>query len=465
MICPNCNSNIQNRRICYKCGVDSFLFRKTNKASDALYNQALAQVKINDLTGAIETLEKSILFNKGNITARNLLGLVHYEVGHLGDALKHWVISTSYVKEKNVALEYLNIVQNSGRALEKYNDSIKMYNQALEYMQQKSDDMALIQLKKAIEINPKFINALNLLAFCYLLQKERDKALVMVDKVLSLDTNNQVALRYYQEIQGRARPDPQPIPRAKKSAGSSKDGGHAYAHLTPKSKKSFGGTFHLAEILSFCIGALIAVAIMYILVMPGMIDVRDREISSLEARLITTEERYLEARREDDDAKQELEQELTLLREQNHRLEMEWIQQYKIQRLTSAQSLFATGDLEGAVNLLYETDFSELSAEYVGAANELREELYPRAARMFYERGVGFYNAQNLTSARADFLRSQQFDDQDTHTENVLFHLGSIAEQQQNTTLARQYYEQLLVDFPASGRVNNIRWRLNNLNQ
>ena len=464
MICPNCNSNVQNRRICYNCGVDNFLFRKTSKVSDALYNQALKQVKINDLSGAIETLEKSILFNKGNIVARNLLGLVHFEVGHLGEALKHWVISTSYVREKNAASEYLNTVQNSGRTLEKYNDSIKMYNQALDYMVQKSDDMALIQLKKAIEINPKFIDALNLLAFCYMLQKERDKALAVVDKVLTLDTNNQIALRYYQEIQNKPRPEPQLMQRSKKAANQHKDGGHAYAHLTPKSKKSFGETFHLSEILSFCIGSLIAVAIMYILVIPGMIDVRDREITSLETRLITIEERYLEARLEDDDTITELEEEITLLRERNHRLEMEWMQQYKIQRLTSAQSLYATGDLEGAVTLLYETDFSELSADYVGLANTLMEDLFPRAARMFYERGVGFYNAQNLGNARADFLLSQQFDEHRTYTENVLFYLGSIAEQQQNTTMAIQYYEQLLVDFPNTWRANNIRWRLNNLN-
>ena len=48
---------------------------------------------MRDLSGAIETLKVSLMINKYNINARNLLGLIYCEMGEVVEALSQWVMS------------------------------------------------------------------------------------------------------------------------------------------------------------------------------------------------------------------------------------------------------------------------------------------------------------------------------------------------------------------------------------
>ena len=44
--------------------------------SNYWYNDGLGKARIRDLSGAITSLRKSLQYNRENVTARNLLGLV-----------------------------------------------------------------------------------------------------------------------------------------------------------------------------------------------------------------------------------------------------------------------------------------------------------------------------------------------------------------------------------------------------
>jgi len=132
MKCPNCTKVNVINNVCPSCGVDAVLFQRTSILSCNLYNKGLTLAKQRDLSGAISVLNKSIEFNKNNIMARNLLGLVYFEIGYIGDALRHWVISSSQVKENNDAIEYIDRLQKHSRQLEQLGDAVKIYNQALD---------------------------------------------------------------------------------------------------------------------------------------------------------------------------------------------------------------------------------------------------------------------------------------------------------------------------------------------
>ena len=49
--------------------------------SNYWYNDGLRKAQIRDLSGAIDLLKRSLKFNKLNVQARNLLGLVYVETG------------------------------------------------------------------------------------------------------------------------------------------------------------------------------------------------------------------------------------------------------------------------------------------------------------------------------------------------------------------------------------------------
>ena len=57
-------------------------------ASNEYYNDALAKASVRDLSGAIESLKTSLKFNKLNIDARNLLGLIYFEMGEVVEVEK-----------------------------------------------------------------------------------------------------------------------------------------------------------------------------------------------------------------------------------------------------------------------------------------------------------------------------------------------------------------------------------------
>ena len=89
---------------------------------------------------------RSLKFNKENIDARNLLGLCYYETGEVVSALCEWVISKNLQPEDNLADYYITKLQNNKNRLDTINQTIRKYNQSIEYCRQDNEDMAVIQL-------------------------------------------------------------------------------------------------------------------------------------------------------------------------------------------------------------------------------------------------------------------------------------------------------------------------------
>ena len=92
-----------DRRHCQACGRDVSLYRRIVRTSNTYYNVGLEKAKVRDLSGAAVYLKKSLDLYKKNTDARNLLGLVYYELGETVDALAEWVISKNLQPEDNLA--------------------------------------------------------------------------------------------------------------------------------------------------------------------------------------------------------------------------------------------------------------------------------------------------------------------------------------------------------------------------
>ena len=185
--------------------IDSRVYTKILHTSNAWYNEALSRAKVRDLSGAAECLRKSLRYNKQNINARNLLGLVYFEMGETVSALREWVISKNFQSENNIAGEYLGEIQKNRARLESINQTIKKYNQALLYCQQDSKDLAVIQLKKVLSLNPKMVKGHQLLALLYLEEGNLEQAAKALKNAEKIDANNLTTLRYKNEIQERTK--------------------------------------------------------------------------------------------------------------------------------------------------------------------------------------------------------------------------------------------------------------------
>ncbi|MCL2852600.1 MAG: hypothetical protein FWE20_06160 [Defluviitaleaceae bacterium] len=463
MKCPNCTKVNVINNVCPTCGVDAVLFQQTSIISCNLYNKGLAQAKLRDMSGAMALLNKSIEFNKNNIMARNLLGLVYFEVGYIGDALRHWVISSSQIRENNDAAGYIDRLQKNSRQLEQLSDAVKMYNNALDYLRQKADDMAIIQLRKALEINPVFIDALNLLSFCYLIQKDKVSAAALVEKVLALDINNAVALRYYQELYpAKIRPEPKKITKLQAGAPlqSSKSG-------DPRSKRLFGESFHLTEILSFLIGLIVAFALLYILVMPGAVAASRSELASLRQSLNEIETQFQIESEESANQIADQAERIRHLETENQSLSTQAQLRGRVDVIVSAGAHRDAGEVGEAALLLGSLgdDLGDLPDDARNTAESLMMEVYPLASRQFWEEGVTEYNLGNFTEALQLLDLSIRFGAPNLNFyDSVLFYRGSIAEHRNDTQLAIQYYQRIVTEYRGSAYLQEAQNRFRNLN-
>ena len=136
MICYNCGNKVPIRnRECDYCGEDLRVLQRAYRISNSYYNIGLSKTKVRDLTGAVFILKKSLEINKRNTDARDLLGLIYFEMGETVAAISEWVISKHLDQNSKRSESYLDRVQSNPNKLDVLSRSIKNYNAGLNLVQ------------------------------------------------------------------------------------------------------------------------------------------------------------------------------------------------------------------------------------------------------------------------------------------------------------------------------------------
>lgn len=177
------------------------VIQKALRLSDLYYNEGLKKANVRDLSGAITMLKNSLRFNKGNTNARNLLGLIYNEMGDTATALSEWVISRHFQEEENEAEYYLSHFQSNPTRLNKANQIVKKYNFALKSLRSDGDDIAMIQLKKIINLCPHHVKALQLLGLLHIKNEKYAEARKFLISAKEVDICNTLTLYYLEELQ------------------------------------------------------------------------------------------------------------------------------------------------------------------------------------------------------------------------------------------------------------------------
>lgn len=289
MKCYNCGADLSEVSFCTNCKRDVSLYKKIVYRSNALYNDGLDRARVRDLSGAVKSLKQSLSLYKYNMDARNLLGLIYYEMGEIADASVQWVISSNYVDEGNMASEYIRMIQEDQAGFEDLRKSIGDYNGALKLCQQGNVDLAQMRVKNCIKKNPGHIRAHLLFALILINYSQYDKAERELSKCLSIDRTNTLALKYMDLVQNTLDPED-----GDRKGSSKKDDetiryveGNELIIQPTKVPDSRSGSF--GTIFNILIGLILGLAVMYFLVLPTKVNqVRDEvkeNIESLQASL------------------------------------------------------------------------------------------------------------------------------------------------------------------------------------
>ncbi len=454
MICPNCGSNMSDKKKrCERCGTDMTIYRKIYRASNGYYNNGLARAKVRDLSGAIISLKSSLELNKKNTNARNLLGLIYYEMGETVAALSEWVISRHFQPADNDAEEYINKVQSNPTKLDALNQAIKRYNTALTLAKQGSDDLSIIQLKKVVSLNPHFIRAYHLLALLHMKQKENEKAKKFLYKAAKIDVSNTTTLRYLKELE---------IPE-----GSGKD-----LDSNPEAERSATGAImpissyredkpNIMVFVNLVIGIIIGIAVTAFLIVPTIEkrqatgpNTENVDYSTSLAKIEEQEDTIITLQND----KTQLEQQVETLQAQIDNLSLPENKDGIYDALFEATQLYFTElkksensrDYLAIADLLATIDEAQLENEdAVTLTALLREISYPDAAENHYDTGHDLYSDGKYEEAIKELEKAITFNPQDV---NAIYFTGRAYHRLEDKENAALYYNIVLTEYPDSNR-------------
>ena len=459
MICYQCGCNLSEHDFCTNCGADVALYKKIIYISNRFYNEGLERANVRDLTGAITSLRQSLKFNKNNVEARNLLGLVYFETGEVVAALSEWVISKNLRPRKNIADDYIDMIQTNQNRLDIINQTIKKYNQALTYCNQDSLDLAVIQLKKVLSLNPKFIRAHQLLALLYINSEEWEKAKRELTKCLEIDTNNIATLRYLKEVDEMLVPEEGAKNSSKKQKKTEEIIKYQSGNETIIQSVNVKDGKGVTSLLNLGIGLVIGIAIAFFLILPARIQNAKANIDD-ELRKVS----------EQSDAKtatiDELQQQLEELQEANSNLQQD-LSAYmgtdgtlqSVDSLMKAAGAYLTNPEEITVVADYLDEIDMENSEEEMETSEAFDNLYntllalvgPGIAESYYNDGYEAYRQENYEDDIPNLEKAFKYDATDGE---ALYNLANAYYRIGNEDKARETYLQIIDLFPGTEKAS-----------
>ena len=470
MRCDNCGLQLSEKDFCTSCGADVALYKKIIYTSNYFYNEGLEKAGVRDLSGAVISLRQSLKFNKNHIQARNLLGLVYYEMGEVVKGLGEWVISKNLQAEKNIADDYIDMIQQNPSRLETINQTIKKYNLALGYCQQDSLDLAVILLKKVLSLNPRYVRAHQLLALLYMQAEDWEKAGRELDKCSRIDMCNTTTHRYRKEVDRmlEAADSARTKGGGKKKKASEDVVKYQSGNETiiqPVNNREGKG---VSAALNIGIGITIGVAAACFLILPAKQNT-DTNAAQEELRIVS------EQLDKKTGAIEELEQQISQLTEENDGLKQQ-LSDYAgndgkmevVDGLLNAVSIYMetpdnTERIGQALEKIDSQAVTQVESEYFKTLyQQLLTQAGPSVAESYYKNGMDAYQKEMYEDAIKELTKAAQYDPENG---DIIYNLGNAYRQNGNRTEAIEAYTFVEENFPGTERARRSRSFLRELEE
>lgn len=442
MECYNCGAPLNSAGYCGKCGADVKIYKKILRASNSYYNEGLDRASVRDLSGAIESLKNSLRLNKMNIDARNLLGLVYFEMGETVAALSEWVISKNYQSRDNVASRYLNEIQNNPVKLDTINQTIKKYNQALLYCRQDSRDLAIIQLKKVLSLNPKLVRGHQLLALLYMQEGRYDHAKKALRNAGKIDENNTTTLRYLKEVNRKLR-EANSKKQKKEDLISYQSGNETI--IMPA---NFKDNSAIQTIINIVIGVALGIAIALFLVLPNIrqqakietntaLKAANDTISTKEQTILALEKQV-----------EELTEKMEVTEEASQGIETKLT---SYEQLLTAYAAFVAEDIDAAGSALEKINAEDLSDRAKSIYDDVNVKVNEKYLAAMYQEGYTAYSRGDYQTAVEKLDKVVNMDEayQDG---NALYYLAQAYRRMEDMSRAVTYYRKVMEQCPGTER-------------
>lgn len=438
MKCVKCGRTVGADGFCTSCGFDNKHVAKACNTANYYYNIGLEKVEMRDLSGAVTQLKKALTYNKEHKDARNLLGLVYYEMGEGGKAYIQWKISAKLNSvEENAANKYIKQMEEHPAVFEEINETAKKFNQALVYAKQGSDDLAMIQIKKVLSITPNFVRGHLLFALLHMRAGDNAAAKVDLNNALAVDNYNTTARRFLMEIGENPMAAAETVPAENlKPDNENLKNVRPVDHYEDPSKETW------KQFVYMLIGLAIGVVAMFVLVIPSV-----RAGVSVD---------YNNLKKEYNETVSQKDGEISQLQSDKDSLESD------NEDLTERLSVYEGGDGEDSMyDSLIKASQAYSDNDYVECAEELsnikesalpsktakdlynsmKEDAYSQASSQLYASGENLYNTYKYDEALDDLKAAYKYSDNDYE---ILYRLAMCYKQLDKMDKAKPYFYDII---------------------
>lgn len=358
------------------------------------------------------------------------------------------------------------IEMKSGKLPEKIAEAIKLYNRALEDIQFKSEDIAIIALKKAISLHPVFYEAMNLLGLCYAMVGKEEEAKASFQRVIEADDSSIRALEYLMKMQsqdGEEEIKETPARKSRKTGSRSGLAGSLARGLGPEDNNKFYFVKYIAGII---IGVIIT-SVIWCMVPTDRALFRFEKVENIVKDPELVEEiAFLNGRIE------ELEQDLKNKNEENLKLSYDF-QVYRewVNRLNEANREYQDGNYTGSASLLYDTQGTDVPEDLYDYYKSLWDVVRIRAAEDLYREGNKLYNGNRNKDPEIYRQAWEKYetcisyigDEKVSYLSNLYYQAGKAAARCDEKDRAMELFEYIINEYPNTSMSSYATARLNEL--
>lgn len=354
-----------------------------------------------------------------------------------------------------------NLVQTQGQLPDKVRNSIFLYNKAIDSLKSGSEDIAIIELKKATAMNPQFYEAWNLLGICYSYSGDSEKAAETFNKVIQAEPNSILAMNCMRRLglgesaapqKGRQEkqlpPQPgEPLKRIRTNRAPTPAPANRVKKQLMDNMAKIGAGFAAGLLLAFVIFSVLPKKEPSPPVQePGT---ADTALSDLQAKYDAD---YSEWKGKYDLLQQDKDNAVKQADYYKATLKL-----YEIDILARDKKYEEAAD---SLLLLKTVEYNEPEKKQFDA---LYESVMPQAAKAVYDEGYKLYNSRSYQDSLKKLEKVQIYDPQYKRMDAVQYYMGRCCQLLQDSRSAVALFQKLIEAYPSSTYAKSAKARINEL--
>jgi len=382
-------------------------------------------------------------------------------------------VSTELESFQPIDLE--EIEKEAGSLPEDTVKAIQLFNKALEDIKFGNEDIAIIQLKKAISLYHSFFEAMNLLGICYYAAGKTDAARNAFKQVIDADDSGIKAMQYINKLDGIDDQTDTAVYSKKKTKSNKaqkdmkspqKDGKNFSEFIADGLKAEDNNIYGLKYIVGILIGAAIMGFIWFMVPTNKSLFTIKKEEKIIKDPELENQIIQLNARIE------KLEQDLERRKDENLKL-MDNFRVYKdwVARIREAEEIYNEGKYTESAELMMNRQGTAVPDDLQGMYDSVWDKIRLKAANQYYNEGNKIYNGNS--SRDADIYRNalEQYEtaialidtDNVSYKAALYYQAGKAAARCNEREKAVELFEYIIEEFPNSNYSSYAAARLNEL--